>query len=77
VYCETTKPFNNSEIENWHAPCKTLGIGRRMVGWPQIKGVNTMSLRYEFAQRVALSVVASLFFTAVLIGSATSIVPVA
>ena len=48
-----------------------------MVRWPQIKGVNTMALRYEFAQRVALSVVASLFFTAVLIGSATSIVPVA
>jgi hypothetical protein len=36
-----------------------------------------MSLRYEFAQRVAVSMVGALLFTVILAGTATSIVPVA
>jgi len=36
-----------------------------------------MSLRYEFAQRVAVSMVGALFFTMVPISSAPSLVPVA
>lgn len=36
-----------------------------------------MSLRYEFAQRVAVSMVGALFFTIILVNTATSLVPVA
>lgn len=36
-----------------------------------------MSLRYEFAQRVVVSVFGALFFTMVLVNAATSMVPVA
>lgn len=41
------------------------------------KGVKIMSLRYELAQRFAVSVVGALFFTVVLVNAATSMVPLA
>jgi hypothetical protein len=51
-----------------------------VAGWSgteQSKGNLVMSLRYEFAQRAAVSMVAALFFTVILVNTATSFVPVA
>jgi hypothetical protein len=48
-----------------------------MVRIAENQGVNTMSVRFESAQRVAFSLVASLFVAAVMISAAVPVLPVA
>jgi hypothetical protein len=60
----------------WHDGCKVPGIGGERFA-PISKGINTMFLRLELAQRTAFSVVAALAFAAVAISAAVPVTPIA
>ena len=64
-------------LQDWHAPCNHLGIGGPDGPDRQVQGMKIMSLRFENAQRLALSFIGALMFTVVMFSAAVSVGPVA
>jgi len=62
---------------SWHGQCNDPGVRRRRVRSPHAKGNITMSIRFELAQRAALSVVAALAFATIAISAAVPVLPIA
>jgi hypothetical protein len=69
-------PQNSAIWQIWHGVCNVPGIdGDQRRNRP--KGIKTMFLRIESAQRTAFSIIAAVAFAAVAISAAVPVSPIA